>query len=279
MKRILVPIDFSEDSVFALNIALELANSFGARLRMIHVKTGHNYAPEFSGDNPELRILGQVTNWMDHLLNKNLPEYTVSHGQFDYKIREGNVMREITNQALYDDTSLIVVGTHGISGIEDRWVGSNAYRLVSNAPCPVLTVRRTMKWQRPHNILLPMDENRLLRKIIPTVAGFSTLINASVTLLALQKKSIWMLPAKSNMYARQAQRYINKNYDLGVSIVSCDWKGDAERILKFAHDENVSVIAIGLLKTRNPFGSFLRSFYSELLNLSDIPVLVVPMKE
>ncbi len=279
MKRILVPIDFSENSVFALRIAVDLANHLEARLRMIHVRTGQKYAPEFSGDNPELRLLGQASNWLEHLLNKHFDNYRVVNGQFDFKIREGNVTREIANQALYDDTSLIVVGTHGISGIEDRWIGSNAYRLASNAPCPMLTVRRDMEWKGPHNVLLPMDDTRFLRKIVPTVAGFSALINGAVTLVALQKRSLWRLPGTSNLYARQAERYVKRNFSVEVSVVSLEWKREASRILEFAHEQKATILAIPLRKTQNPFESLLRPFANELLNLSDIPVLVVPMKE
>ncbi len=279
MKRILVPVDFSENSVFALRVATELANKFNASLRMIHVRTGQKYAPEFSGDNPELRLLGQASNWLEHLLKKYSDSYTVTDGQFDFKIREGNVMREIANQALYDDTSLIVVGTHGISGVEDRWVGSNAYRLASNAPCPVLTVRHEMNWEEPHNVLLPMDDTRFLRKIVPAVAGFSTLINGALTLVALQKKSVWGLPRTSTLYARQAEKYVKRNFSLDVSLLSLDWKGQATRILEFAHEQKATVIALPLRKAKNPFASLFRPYANELLNLSDIPVLVVPMKE
>ncbi len=279
MKRILVPVVFSEDSVFALNVGIKLANQFKARLRMIHVKNGQRYAPEFSGDNPEMRLLGQVNSWMEHLNGKYSAGYHVPGGQFDYKIREGNVMREIANQALYDDTSLIVVGTHGISGVEDRWVGSNAYRLVSNTPCPVLTVHKEMEWNGPHKVLIPMDDSRWLRKIVPITAGFSALIKASVSLLALEKKSVWLLPEKSQLYARQAERYLKRNFALEVSTCSFDWKGEAQRILDFAHEQKATVIAIPLRKTLNPFESLFRPFANELLNLSDIPVLVVPMKD
>ncbi len=278
MKRILIPVDFSEDSVFALRVGMRLANQFEARLRMIHVKTGHRYAPEFSGDNPQMRLLGQVGEWLEHLQTKYSSDYCVPNGQFDYKIREGNVMREIANQALYDDTSLIVVGTHGISGVEDRWVGSDAFRLVSNAPCPVLTVHKEMEWKGPHRVLVPMDDSRFMRMIVPTVAGFSSLIKASVALVALQKKSVWILPEKSKLYTRQAERYFKRNYSMDVASYSFDWKDDAQQILEFSHEQKATVIAIPLHKNLNPFGSLFRPFANELLNLSDIPVLVIPVK-
>lgn len=279
MKRILVPIDFSENSVFALGVGVQLANQLQASLRVIHVQTGQRYAPEFLGDNPEERLIGQATSWIEHLLDKYSDDYRVYNGEFDYKIREGNVVREINNQAHYDDVALIVVGTHGISGVEDRWLGSNAYRLVSHAPCPVFTVRKEMKWQPPHKVLLPMDHNKLTRKIVPVVTGFSKLLNAEVNVVALQQKLKWILPGRSDLYARQAERYIRSNTPLPVSTTPFKWQGEAKRILSLAHEKEATVIAIHLNKSINPLQSFFRPFANELLNLADIPVLVVPVKE
>lgn len=279
MKRILVPIDFSDNSVFALQVAVGLSNELNSALRIIHVQTGQQYAPEFLGDNPEERIIGQARQWLEHLVKKFLPDYKVHNGEFDYKVREGNVVREITNQARYDDASLIVVGTHGISGVEEKWLGSNAYRLVSHAPCPVLTVRKGMRWENPHKVLLPIDYHKLARKIVPVVAGFAKLLKAEVSVVALQKKSKWLIPGRSNIYARQAERYIQNNTSLKVSVTNFNWQGDVKNIMTFAREQSASVIAIHLIKSTNPFESFFRPFANEILNTSDIPVLIVPVKE
>ncbi|MFW6043246.1 MAG: universal stress protein [Marinilabiliaceae bacterium] len=279
MKRILVPVDFSENSVFALQVGIELAHQMKASLRLIHVQTGQQYAPEFFGDNPENRLFGQAREWLQQLIEKYSDQYRVFNGEFDYKIREGNVVREITNQARYDDVTLIVVGTHGISGVEDRWLGSNAYRLVSHAPCPVLTVRKEMKWTAPHKILLPFDHNVLTRKIVPAVAGFARLIQAQIDVVSLQKKSKWLIPERSILYAKQAERYIKNDARLDARTISFNWKGNAKNILSLAHDVNATVIAIHLNRSISPFESFFRPYANELLNDSDIPVLVVPVKE
>ncbi len=279
MKRILVPIDFSENSVFALKVGIDLANKLHAALRIIHVQTGQQYSPEFLGDNPDIRIMGQAKTWINYLIKKFSSEYRVYNGEFDYKVREGNVVREITNQAHYDDTTLIVVGTHGVSGAQDRWLGSNAFRLVSHAPCSVLTVRKEMKWEFPHKILFPLDHNKVTRKIVPEITGFAKLLKSCINIVALQKQSKWLLPGLSDIYAKQTERYINRNTDLEVNIVPFKWGGDVENIMTLAHDTSATVIAIHLNKSINPFESFFRPFANELLNVSDIPVLVVPLKE
>ena len=65
-------------------------------------------------------------------------------GEFNYKIRKGKVHVEIANQAKYSDAMLVIAGTHGVTGFEEFWIGSNAYRIVTYAPCPVITVRTNL---------------------------------------------------------------------------------------------------------------------------------------
>ena len=90
MKRVLVPIDFSDNSVFALKIGLELSNHLHASLRMIHVQTGQKYAPEFLGDNPEERLIGQAKAWLEHLLRNTGRSIAFIMGNLT--IKSGKVM-------------------------------------------------------------------------------------------------------------------------------------------------------------------------------------------
>src|SRR5690554_7903753 len=148
MKRIMVAVDFSDISVFAVDVAAHVANSLKTKLRLVHVRTGKQYFPEFAKNNPQFSIEDNDVSYMEFLVNRAKRIYKVESGEVDYKFRQGNVVKEITNQAHYDDSIVIVCGTHGVSGFEDRWIGSNAYRLVSSAPCPVLAVRKDRKSTR-----------------------------------------------------------------------------------------------------------------------------------
>lgn len=279
MKRILVPIDFSEDSVFALDTAVQIANMMQADLRLMHVRTGQRYYPQFAQDNPQLLLSGMDSSFMEFLVTRAKEKLNVKNGELDYKIREGNVVNEICNQAHYDDSSLIVVGTHGVSGFEDRWVGSNAFRLVSNAPCPVLTVRSEMKTKSEQKVLIIIDSDKLSRRIVPQVAGFAKMVNAKVLVVGVNTSSRWLIPGRINSYVRQVERYLKKNSDLEYETCFMEKSKNAKGLLEYAHQQNVSFIALPVFKSINPFESLFRPYANELLNLSGLPVLVVPEKE
>jgi len=279
MKRILVPVDFSEDSVFALDVAVQMANAIQAKLRLMHVRTGRKYHPQFAENNPDLMLADMDTSFMEYLLNRARAKYQVVNGDLDFKIREGNVVREISNQAHYDDSNLIVVGTHGVSGFEDRWVGSNAYRLVANAPCPVLTVRSEMKIKKEQKVLIVIDAEKVSRRIVPQVAGFAKLLKANVLIAGVNGQSRWLIPGRINSYVHQVEKFLKKNSDLEFETTIVEKSKKAKDLLDYAHQQNVTFIALPVRKTINPFESLFNPYANELLNLSDLPVLVVPERE
>jgi len=280
MKRILVPVDFSEDSVLAVDIAVEIANLLQANLRLMHVRTGQRYFPEFAKNNPEMLLSDFDVTYMNSMLKRAFEKYNVPNREVDYKIREGNIVREITNQAYYDDSNLIVIGTHGVSGFEDRWVGSNAYRLAANAPCPILTVRKEMVIHEDRKIMLPIDHSNLSRRIAPRVAEFAKIIGAKVILVGINENQRWFLPGRLGMFVRQVEKFMRKDHQIHVeSIILEDAVKKPEQILKYAEKNNITFIALPVRKSINPFESFFYPYANEVLNISEIPVLVVPAKE
>jgi nucleotide-binding universal stress UspA family protein len=135
IKRILVPTDFSETSDAALKYGIELARTFGARLYLLHVpgETGVNFEADF----PMVEFENATRERLDTLVSprdmiKLRPEYA---------LRLGTPSDEIVRYADSRDIDLIVMGTHGRSGVAHMVMGSVAEKVVRAAPCPVLTVR------------------------------------------------------------------------------------------------------------------------------------------
>lgn len=279
MKRVLVPVDFSEDSVFAIDIGANIANYLNWKLRLMHVRTGKKYHPQFAQNNPHLLLAGYDHDSMELLLNRVKEKYTVENGELDFKIREGNVVREITNQAHYDGSELIVVGTHGVSGFEDRWLGSNAYRLVANAPCPVLAVRKEMDFNKEHKILIPIDTEKISRRIVPKLANFAKHLNAEVHVVGIIKRARWFNPARVVAYVHQVERHLKKAGGIKFFSSHVDSAEGLQNLLNYAHEHAITIVALPVIKSVNPFESMFHPFANEVLNLSDIPVLVIPERE
>jgi nucleotide-binding universal stress UspA family protein len=140
IKSILVPIDFSDTSAKALHYAARMAEQFGATITLLNV-VEPIATPDFAYHplmlEPE-QIKAAAKSRLEDLPGKmNLPEKLIERAV----IRHGTPFTEITEAARKLKVDLIIVTTHGYTGLNHVLLGSTAERVVRHAPCPVLTVR------------------------------------------------------------------------------------------------------------------------------------------
>lgn len=145
-NKILVPIDFSDFSKSALKYAVTFAQQYHSKLILIYVMEPVIYPPDFS--------MGQITlptvNFdMDKRAKEELDKLAeVEIGslvQVQTLIKTGKPFVEIIETAKDEDVDLIIISTHGHSGVEHILFGSTADKVVRKAPCPVLTLREPIK--------------------------------------------------------------------------------------------------------------------------------------
>ena len=150
-SRILIPIDFSELSQEALRQACDLARRFDAELHLVHVLETWLEAPRLSADSrPRFNELlaeqqARAKRSLDELPDPRLgPKLAVR------RVLTGNAAREIVKYADASGIDLIVLGTHGRTGMSHWMMGSVAEKVVRLAPCPVLVVRPPHMTSKPH---------------------------------------------------------------------------------------------------------------------------------
>jgi universal stress protein A len=146
VKRILIPIDFSADSLHALTYARDFAKRFGAELLILHVvdQTYLASAPELSVANPELGKLLEEQWRNASVQTERLGADLQKRGQrFRTIVKRGAPSQVIVDTAKRSGADLIVMATHGRTGLAHVLIGSVAERVVRSAHCAVLTVRRT----------------------------------------------------------------------------------------------------------------------------------------
>jgi nucleotide-binding universal stress UspA family protein len=138
LRRILVPIDFSKNARRALHFAIPLATQFGARITLLHVVESIVYPTEMAIMVTNERFaLNASRKHLDELTRKLIPEKL--RGKI--LVRGGQPYFEIAQIAREMKADLIVVTTHGYTGIKRVLLGGTAERIIRHAPCPVLTVR------------------------------------------------------------------------------------------------------------------------------------------
>ncbi len=280
MKEVLIPVDFTEESAAAIDFGIELANHLKANLRLMHVKTDSIIIPFNTTNEADCRLSQDVEKWAEELHETYQSKYHVECGVFDYKIREGNVVKEVCNQAKYGDSSIIVLGTHNDSMKSSKWVGSPAYRLVSHAPCPVLVVNKRMELKKDiKKIAVPVDYTIASRKKLPAVAGIAFLFDADVHVVGLRNSDLpWMNDAME-MYVKQVEKYLIDNARVDVETIQIRGREFARNILKYAEDEDIDLITAHVHHSDNPFVRLFQPFTNDLVNKSMKPVLVIPTSD
>jgi universal stress protein A len=141
-EKILTAIDFSESSDFAFEYALTLARQFQAELTIMHVinepvDLRGFYVPHISFEQLEKEIEEGAEKMMGTFCQTKMGDFT----RFATVVTAGIPYEEILRKAEEIGASLIVLGTHGRTGIDHLIFGSTAERVVRSATCPVLTIR------------------------------------------------------------------------------------------------------------------------------------------
>jgi nucleotide-binding universal stress UspA family protein len=274
MKQIIVAIDFSKTSLNALAFGIHLANKAKADVQMVWVDNTTSEEVAFEGFAHEER------NEKVALLKELQDQYSKSlkGGKLDYKTRKGKVYIEIAQQAKSTSADLIIAGTHGISGFEEFWIGSNAYRIVTHAPCPVITLRHDFNVADICKIVIPIDSSQETRQKIPVAVQVAQLFNSEIHILSLYSTTLKSMHKRVDNYAGHVVEYCEERKIKSVSV-----KKESDNITRttidYAEATGADLIAIMTEQETTTANIFLGPYAQQMVNHSTVPVLSMRAKE
>lgn len=140
LKRILVPVDFSDCSRKALRYAIPFAREFGASISLLSIVHVPYHGSDFEGISLpmlESELRSSAVKQLEAMAAKELPA-EISR---DTTVRVGRPFHEIVEAAREGNADLIILATHGHTGLKHMLLGSTAENVVRHASCPVLIVR------------------------------------------------------------------------------------------------------------------------------------------
>ncbi|HON17843.1 MAG TPA: universal stress protein [Salinivirgaceae bacterium] len=271
MKSIIVPVDFSESSLNALRFAVQIAETVEAKLHLIHVIQSRKSVVSYLNDTNIKTNESLAQKALDELVT-NLRSKTAV--PLEAKVYVGNIFNEISNVAKYNEASLIVIGTHGLSGIEDLWIGSTAYKVINNSPCPVLSIRQTFEVRPIKRIVLPIDYTPETRQKVPFIAEFASMLGAEVHVLDIcERNQIDLLP-KIQHFKDQVIDFLHKHK---ISCISNSIRGTnlTNITIEYAESVNADVIAIMTEQNAKTKNIWLGPYAQQMVNHSPIPILSI----
>lgn len=137
IKKVLVPVDFSENSKKILDSASDIAGKFGAALSVVFVvQSFDDYSGFFVPHMPVAKFEEEMVQGAEQKMDSFMGGYE----NVEAKVLIGDVGEEVVRYAEEIGIDMIIMGTHGYKGLEKVMFGSVAEKVVKTAPCPVLTI-------------------------------------------------------------------------------------------------------------------------------------------
>ena len=174
---------------------------------------------------------------------------------------------------------LIVVGTHGSSGFEEFWIGSNANKIVSASNKPIITIRGGINIQRPlSKIVLPLDSTVETRQKLPFTTDLAKIHDAEIFVLSIYTTKVAEVRYRVDTYTDQVIEYLE---DEGVRYTRDAIEADnlTNSTIGYAERIDANLISIMTEQERTTANLWLGPFAQQMVNHSPFPVLSIHPKE
>ena len=275
MKEIIVAIDFSNSSIHALNYAISVANKTNANILMLWVDS---FSQKEGMLLPEQKMMkDEICESFSEITQKHQP--LLKNGKLTFKIRKGKIYSEIAHQARQSKADLVITGTHGISGFEEYWIGSNAFRIVASVPCPIITIRNGFPFNKGiKTIVLPIDSTRETLEKLDYTAAIAESFQSEVHILALYSTNLKSISRKVDANAHTASLLL-KERNISYVIESVFSENITKAALTYAEVVNADLISIMTEQEISNVNVLLGPYAQQMINHAEIPVLSIKPKE
>lgn len=271
-SKILVPIDFSEQSLIALSQSNNLAKKINAEIILLYVIEDVNpMVKRFIKGLDEIK--GAVTSNLKSLADEKMKETGLNISSL---VEEGKIYTKINEVADRLKVTFIVMGTKGVE--HSTFIGSNALKVVKTAPCPVITIKGKKHNIGCSKIVLPLDLTKetsdKVNKAIEIAKIFKADIYAVSILLTGKEDIVSKLKDQLILVQKHIERNEVKCVAEMVKILKKDDKL-SHAVISYAEKNNADLIMIMTQQEKEIKEFFIGSQAREIINNSEIPVLSI----
>lgn len=273
MKHIIVPIDFSKESLHGLRLALVLSEKIVSNIQMVYVqKKSSDYFP---GSRKE------ESKYAKKKFEKIISDYKKmlsEKSKLSYIIKKGKVYEEVVNQAQAFKDSMIISSTHGGSGFEELFIGSNTFKIISATERPVITIRHGTYSDYISRIVLPIDSSVESRQKVLMTAEIAKIFNSVIHVVCVTSSKGKHIKNKLNAYSKQVCDYLKEQK---IQYTTKFLIGDNIVDLTILYAKSIKADLISIMTEQGKSISYLLlgSYAHQMLNKAPCPVLCITPKE
>ncbi|MEE2930922.1 MAG: universal stress protein [Bacteroidota bacterium] len=277
-NKILVPIGFSDQSIIALNQALNLARIKKSKLVLFSVIEESSIIESLFLDNKKNDFQEAIKDKLNNILE------SVDSDDIDIEIMIGNgkVYEEIHNVANMISPNLIIMGTNGArKGVIRRFIGSNAERVIRSANCPVITIKGQKHRDGCKNIVLPLDLEKQTKEKVTLAIEYARYWNATIRIVSVLLKDNDDAKKRLISIISQVKNFIQTaKVECTTDIIHAKEKQNfGDTILSYAKEVKGDLVMIMTKKEELALSNNISVTARYIINNSDIPVMNIRPKE
>lgn len=272
INHLLVPVDYSDKSILGLQMADNLLVKTGGILTVINIIKGVDPIwSEFFTEDERQNLLLKLKKHLDNFTKKH-----ITLGKYDVNIRieKGKFCDTVLKTSEKLNITKIVMGTSTVNNIKKRIIGSNALRIVTEASCPVITLKKDPRDLK--RIILPLDVTKETKEKVKYAIRMAQLYNAEVRVVSAYTLSDDIIMRKLELQQNQVVKFIN-DHQITCSGHMLKVGDRVDGVLKFIEENAGDLIVITTHQQLEIVASFLGSFARSMVSSANIPVMsIVP---
>ena len=265
MKNFIVPIDFSVESLNGLKMAILFSKKTQISIHLVFVlqKTSESDKQALESE----QKLAEEN--FKRIIDDFMPQLG-SNSQLSFIINKGRVYQEVVNLASQIPDSVITASTHGASGFQELFIGSNAFRIISATDKPVITLRKNYCPAVIERIVMPIDMSADSRQKVPYTTEVAKLFGAEIHVVGVHTSRGKQNIKKIRSYVSQVAGYIEGKVHCEINeVFGYDVPG---LIINYCNTVKADLISI-TTDQASGLSLIMGNTAHQILNKAEIPVL------
>jgi len=245
MNKILVPVDFSEQSIFAFRLALDIAHQSGGTVLLLNVTSepALHEATLMQIVSFRKEVVQEFTQVAEKKFARMINEFNTEGVKVQTHIVSGGVHSSILHFIREENIDLVLMGTKGVSGMKEWMVGSNTEKIVRASPVPVIAVKNYEPGQLIKHIVFPNSlETGNQEDLVMKVKALQNFFKANLHIIWVNTPALYKPETQIRLKLQAfAKRFMLKDYTINVFNYSNEEAG----IHEFTKQVNGDLIAMG----------------------------------
>lgn len=278
-SKILIPVDFSSTSLLAIEHGAFTAQLGKADVYLLHVINSQFQAVNMFLPMVKIETPANFEKEVDSKLNQLASDITKKYGvKVNTIIKSGSPSHIVNETAKEIEASLIVMGTHGYSPLEELVIGSIALRVLTKSSCPTMVMSSKATHKGYSKILIPIDSSVNSRQKVNYAIDFAKCFSAQLQAVALLGSNEIELIEEMHLILKQIGDLATAHGVSYTGEVVKDVKNRANSTIEFAEKNGSDLVIIMTDQDAELSGLFLGAYAQQIIHINKVPTIAIKPK-